>query len=106
MVAAGYTMYGSSCNLVLSTGHGVNGFTLDEVNFALWPFCCVCFCALIRAGWFWGSPSNNPGSRRVHPHPSEHPDPQPRQDLLIQRGQLQVLVSFFVWGTPTEVPRR
>ncbi|KAJ9099838.1 hypothetical protein QFC21_003840 [Naganishia friedmannii] len=30
MVAAGYTMYGSSCNLVLSTGHGVNGFTLDE----------------------------------------------------------------------------
>jgi fructose-1,6-bisphosphatase len=31
MVAAGYTMYGSSCNLVLSTGQGVNGFTLDEV---------------------------------------------------------------------------
>jgi len=30
MVAAGYTMYGSSCNLVLSTGQGVNGFTLDE----------------------------------------------------------------------------
>jgi len=30
MVAAGYTMYGSSCNLVLSTGNGVNGFTLDE----------------------------------------------------------------------------
>ncbi|EIW70866.1 hypothetical protein TREMEDRAFT_68252 [Tremella mesenterica DSM 1558] len=30
MVAAGYTMYGSSCNLVLSTGNGVDGFTLDE----------------------------------------------------------------------------
>ncbi|RSH78832.1 Fructose-1,6-bisphosphatase [Apiotrichum porosum] len=30
MVAAGYTMYGSSCNLVLTTGQGVDGFTLDE----------------------------------------------------------------------------
>lgn len=30
MVAAGYTMYGSSCNLVLTTGAGVDGFTLDE----------------------------------------------------------------------------
>lgn len=30
MVAAGYTMYGSSANLVLSTGNGVNGFTLDQ----------------------------------------------------------------------------
>jgi fructose-1,6-bisphosphatase I len=30
MVAAGYTMYGSSANLVLSTGDGVNGFTLDN----------------------------------------------------------------------------
>jgi len=29
MVAAGYTMYGSSANLVLSTGKGVNGYTLD-----------------------------------------------------------------------------
>uniref|UniRef100_A0A0D9V867 fructose-bisphosphatase n=1 Tax=Leersia perrieri TaxID=77586 RepID=A0A0D9V867_9ORYZ len=29
MVAAGYCMYGSSCTLVLSTGNGVNGFTLD-----------------------------------------------------------------------------
>lgn len=29
MVAAGYCMYGSSCTLVLSTGRGVNGFTLD-----------------------------------------------------------------------------
>ncbi|KAG0628199.1 hypothetical protein M758_1G008600 [Ceratodon purpureus] len=29
MLAAGYCMYGSSCTLVLSTGAGVNGFTLD-----------------------------------------------------------------------------
>uniref|UniRef100_A0A0E0DRY2 fructose-bisphosphatase n=1 Tax=Oryza meridionalis TaxID=40149 RepID=A0A0E0DRY2_9ORYZ len=29
MLAAGYCMYGSSCTLVLSTGNGVNGFTLD-----------------------------------------------------------------------------
>ncbi|XP_043809470.1 fructose-1,6-bisphosphatase, cytosolic isoform X2 [Manihot esculenta] len=29
MVAAGYCMYGSSCMFVLSTGSGVNGFTLD-----------------------------------------------------------------------------
>ncbi|KAM0832883.1 hypothetical protein ACQ4PT_064601 [Festuca glaucescens] len=29
MIAAGYCMYGSSCTLVLSTGNGVNGFTLD-----------------------------------------------------------------------------
>ncbi|CED83754.1 fructose--bisphosphatase [Phaffia rhodozyma] len=30
MVAAGYTMYGSSANLVLTTGQGVNGYTLDS----------------------------------------------------------------------------
>ncbi|KAB2036051.1 hypothetical protein ES319_D04G196400v1 [Gossypium barbadense] len=29
LIAAGYSMYGSSCTLVLSTGSGVNGFTLD-----------------------------------------------------------------------------
>lgn len=29
MVAAGYTMYGASAHLMLSTGRGVNGFTLD-----------------------------------------------------------------------------
>ena len=28
-VAAGYVIYGSSCMLVYTTGHGVNGFTLD-----------------------------------------------------------------------------
>ncbi|ORY58664.1 fructose-1,6-bisphosphatase [Leucosporidium creatinivorum] len=30
MVAAGYCMYGSSANLVISTGRGVNGYTLDN----------------------------------------------------------------------------
>ena len=29
MVAAGYAMYGSFTTLVLSTGEGVNGYTLD-----------------------------------------------------------------------------
>jgi len=29
LVAAGYSVYGSSTSLVLSTGHGVHGFTLD-----------------------------------------------------------------------------
>lgn len=29
MVAAGYTMYGASSHLMLTTGNGVNGFTLD-----------------------------------------------------------------------------
>jgi fructose-1,6-bisphosphatase I len=29
MVSAGYAMYGSATNLVITTGHGVNGFTLD-----------------------------------------------------------------------------
>ncbi|KAK9740840.1 hypothetical protein RND81_03G064500 [Saponaria officinalis] len=29
MIAAGYCMYGSSCTFVLSSGAGVNGFTLD-----------------------------------------------------------------------------
>ncbi|GMR33412.1 hypothetical protein PMAYCL1PPCAC_03607, partial [Pristionchus mayeri] len=29
MVAAGYALYGSACMVVLSTGDGVNGFTLD-----------------------------------------------------------------------------
>lgn len=29
LVCAGYCMYGSSCNLVISTGNGVDGFTLD-----------------------------------------------------------------------------
>lgn len=32
MVAAGYSVYGSATMLVLSTGNGVNGFTLDPVR--------------------------------------------------------------------------
>ena len=32
MVAAGYALYGSATMVVLSTGNGVNGFTLDPVN--------------------------------------------------------------------------
>ncbi|KAI8048834.1 fructose-1,6-bisphosphatase class 1/Sedoheputulose-1,7-bisphosphatase [Syncephalis plumigaleata] len=30
MVAAGYCNYGSMCNLILTTGHGVDGYTLDS----------------------------------------------------------------------------
>ncbi|KEG14308.1 fructose-1,6-bisphosphatase, cytosolic [Trypanosoma grayi] len=30
LVSAGYAMYGSATNLVLTTGHGVDGFTLDS----------------------------------------------------------------------------
>lgn len=29
LIAAGYTMYGASSNLVITTGNGLNGFTLD-----------------------------------------------------------------------------
>lgn len=32
MVAAGYSVYGSATMLVISTGNGVNGFTLDPVS--------------------------------------------------------------------------
>lgn len=32
MVAAGYSVYGSATMLVISTGNGVNGFTLDPVT--------------------------------------------------------------------------
>ena len=32
MVAAGYALYGSATMIVLSTGQGVNGFTLDPVS--------------------------------------------------------------------------
>ena len=31
-VAAGYALYGSATMIVLSTGSGVNGFTLDPVS--------------------------------------------------------------------------
>ena len=32
MVAAGYSVFGSATMLVISTGNGVNGFTLDPVR--------------------------------------------------------------------------
>ena len=32
LVAAGYALYGSACMIVLTTGDGVNGFTLDPVS--------------------------------------------------------------------------
>lgn len=32
MVVAGYCMYGSSANMVISVGNGVNGYTLDNVS--------------------------------------------------------------------------
>jgi fructose-1,6-bisphosphatase I len=32
MVAAGYCMYGSSSVFILTTGNGVNGYTLDSVR--------------------------------------------------------------------------
>lgn len=32
IVAAGYALYGSATMMVLSTGQGVNGFTLDPVR--------------------------------------------------------------------------
>lgn len=35
MIAAGYAMYGSFTTLVLSTGNGVNGYTLDPVKYLL-----------------------------------------------------------------------
>jgi fructose-1,6-bisphosphatase I len=35
MVAAGYALYGSATMVVLSTGDGVNGFTLDPVSSTL-----------------------------------------------------------------------
>ena len=35
MVAAGYALYGSATMIVLSTGNGVNGFTLDPVSAAI-----------------------------------------------------------------------
>lgn len=38
MIAAGYAMYGSFTTLVLSTGNGVNGYTLDPVRNIFYAF--------------------------------------------------------------------
>jgi len=46
MVAGGYALYGSATMIVLSTGQGVHGFTLDPVR----PmFVCVwCWCMFVH----------------------------------------------------------
>lgn len=77
--------YGSSCNLVLSTGQGVHGFTLDEVRrsptHAESHHTEACLVSL--------------GPRRVHPHSPRHHHPQTRQDLLLQRGEQHALLPTF-----------
>lgn len=98
MVAAGYTMcvsfvvrrdcsapllsrcdrYGSSANLVLSTGNGVNGYTLDA---ALGEF--ILTHPDVRAAT---SPSTS-----ISLTFWTDQDPVARKDLLLQRGQLHVL---------------
>lgn len=37
-VASGYALYGSATMVVLTTGNGVNGFTLDPVRLNLFVF--------------------------------------------------------------------
>lgn len=49
MVAAGYALYGSATMLVLSTGNGVNGFTLDPVR----PCFSFILMFLISQKRFW-----------------------------------------------------
>lgn len=75
---AGYCMYGSSANLVLSTGQGVNGYTLDNVSL------------LVMGSSREMKPTDAlrhfVGHRRVHPDAPGHQDPAPWQDLLVQRG--------------------
>lgn len=107
MVAAGYTMcvfrlialsgclffssvyvfrYGSSANLVLSTGNGVNGYTLDAAlgEFILThpdvrPFPSFTHLIIITAFFSFLK------LEKIDQ------DPNPRQDLLLQRRQLDVL---------------
>ncbi|CAG8478765.1 3653_t:CDS:2 [Racocetra fulgida] len=40
MIVAGYCMYGSSANMVISVGNGVNGYTLDDGNAKYWHEAC------------------------------------------------------------------
>jgi hypothetical protein len=79
MVAAGYCMYGSSANLVLSTGSGVNGYTLDA---SLGEF--ILTHADVRV------PSAH--ARALLTHVADQ-DSAAREDLLGERGQLDVLPS-------------
>eukprot|EP00002_Diphylleia_rotans_P009990 TRINITY_DN2036_c0_g1_i1.p1 TRINITY_DN2036_c0_g1~~TRINITY_DN2036_c0_g1_i1.p1 ORF type:complete len:349 (+),score=85.52 TRINITY_DN2036_c0_g1_i1:71-1117(+) len=81
MVAAGYAMYGSSCVLVLSTGDGVNGFTLDpsigefiltHENISIKPQSSI-YSVNEGNSIFWDEPTRqyvesvkNPKSRKPH----------------------------------------
>lgn len=80
MVAAGYCMYGASCNLVISLGEGVNGYTLDNVR-------------LLSSHSMDHTDPFLPltGNWRVHLDPPEHPHSFPRKDLLLQRGKCSLL---------------
>lgn len=77
MVAAGYALYGSATMVVLSTGEGVHGFTLDPVSSA-------------SLFIFWSLFPRNldflAGDRRVHPDAPEHALQVEGLDLLDQRG--------------------
>jgi hypothetical protein len=76
-------MYGSSANLVISTGRGVNGYTLDNVSTRELPFLQL-FPHISDGARF-------AGNRRVYSHPPQHSHSLPRQDLLVQRGQRSLL---------------
>lgn len=83
-------MYGASANMVISLGQGVNGYTLDNVR-----------CALFRNREHELTEWCSAGYRRVHPHPPQHPHPQPWKDLLVQRGQRTLLPrvrQFSLWN--------
>jgi hypothetical protein len=74
MVAAGYTMYGSSANLVLTMGNGVNGYTLDNAlgEFILTHPDVSCMrCLVGRYQLLNASADQNPSTG---------------EDLLVQRG--------------------
>ena len=55
MVAAGYALYGSATMIVLSTGNGVNGFTLDPVSesqlIKLVGYCRLTFLCFVCCEW-------------------------------------------------------
>ena len=78
MVAAGYSLYGSACMIMLTTGHGVNGFTLDPVR-------------LLERKRINGHNFNLAGDWRVHSHAPERAHSEQGQDLLDQRRLQEVL---------------
>lgn len=77
LVAAGYALYGSATMIVMSSGQGVNGFTLDPVRFLLG--CCLQrrTCA---------------GNWRVSTDAREHAMSGARQNLLDER-ELRALLG-------------